>query len=228
MSTTPTPEELSAFEEHIKTTAWFKVLSAAAAADDDDDGASIFRMARMAAREAWEAALAGQAKSAAPVEPAWMSAFDAARDDVLNDRGPLEGEAMTTEQTNAVLTILDGHFMPHLKRGSTPAAIPEAPAQTEAKYNRAREMADEVMAELEATAHAWTDEDVDRIQGTLLPRVYDCLNLLAIAATPSHQDTNPPRFFMDHGTWHDRETGKHLFYEGECPEAATVNAWKSP
>jgi len=34
------------------------------------------------------------------------------------------------------------------------------------------------------------------------------------------------RFFMDHGTWHDRETGKHLFYEGESPDAATVNeAW---
>jgi hypothetical protein len=34
------------------------------------------------------------------------------------------------------------------------------------------------------------------------------------------------RFFVDHGVWHDRGTGKHLFYEGESPEAATVDeAW---
>lgn len=31
------------------------------------------------------------------------------------------------------------------------------------------------------------------------------------------------RFLMDHGVWHDRETGKHLFYEGEGPEASTVS-----
>ena len=62
MSTTPTPAGLSAFEEHIKTTAWFKVLSAAK--DDDDDGASVYRMARMAAQEAWTAALSSQPPSA--------------------------------------------------------------------------------------------------------------------------------------------------------------------
>ena len=48
--------------------------------------------------------------------PAWMAAFDAARDSILNDRGPLEGEAMNDTQTNAVLSILDEAFMPHLKR----------------------------------------------------------------------------------------------------------------
>jgi hypothetical protein len=42
-----------AFEAHIKTAAWYRVLSEAA--KDDDDGASIFRMARMAASEAWQA-----------------------------------------------------------------------------------------------------------------------------------------------------------------------------
>jgi hypothetical protein len=41
------------FETHIKSTAWYGVLSQAA--NDDDDGASVFRMARMAAREAWNA-----------------------------------------------------------------------------------------------------------------------------------------------------------------------------
>jgi len=46
------------------------------------------------------------------------------------------------------------------------------------KYNRAREMADEVMAELDAADHGWNEDDIARIQGTLLPRVYDCLNLL--------------------------------------------------
>lgn len=42
------------FEAHIKETAWHQVLSGAA--KDDDDGASVFRMARMAASEAWTAA----------------------------------------------------------------------------------------------------------------------------------------------------------------------------
>jgi hypothetical protein len=41
------------FETHIKSTAWYGVLSQAA--NDDDDGASVFRMTRMAAREAWNA-----------------------------------------------------------------------------------------------------------------------------------------------------------------------------
>jgi hypothetical protein len=41
------------FEAHVKTTAWYGVLSQAA--KDDDDGASVFRMARMAANEAWQA-----------------------------------------------------------------------------------------------------------------------------------------------------------------------------
>ena len=50
------------------------------------------------------------------------------------------------------------------------------------KYNRAREMADEVMAELDAADHGWNEDDIARIQGTLLPRVYDCLNLIAIAS----------------------------------------------
>ena len=41
---------------------------------------------------------------------AWQSAFDTARDAILNGRGPLEGEGMTNEQTNAVLSILDDEF----------------------------------------------------------------------------------------------------------------------
>ena len=45
--------ELEKFEAHIKDAAWYRVLSEAA--KDDDDGASIFRMARMAASEAWQA-----------------------------------------------------------------------------------------------------------------------------------------------------------------------------
>jgi hypothetical protein len=57
--------EREAFEAHIKTTAWYQVLSLSK--DEDDDGASVFRMARMAARAAWDAALAQQAV-AAPVE----------------------------------------------------------------------------------------------------------------------------------------------------------------
>lgn len=44
-----------AFETHIQTAAWYSVLSEAA--KDDDDSASIFRMARMAASEAWQAAI---------------------------------------------------------------------------------------------------------------------------------------------------------------------------
>lgn len=51
------------FEAHIKTAAWYGVLSEAA--KDDDDGASIFRMARMAASEAW------QASRRAALEEAW-------------------------------------------------------------------------------------------------------------------------------------------------------------
>ncbi|CAB3784685.1 hypothetical protein [Pararobbsia alpina] len=41
------------FESHIRTTAWHRVLSESA--KDGDDGASVFRMARMAASEAWQA-----------------------------------------------------------------------------------------------------------------------------------------------------------------------------
>jgi hypothetical protein len=44
------PTDREQFEAHIKSTAWYLVLSGAA--KDDDDGASVFRMARMAASEA--------------------------------------------------------------------------------------------------------------------------------------------------------------------------------
>lgn len=47
------PTDLEQFEAHIKSTAWYLVLSGAA--KDDDEGASVFRMARMAASEAWDA-----------------------------------------------------------------------------------------------------------------------------------------------------------------------------
>jgi hypothetical protein len=45
--------ERDQFEAHIKSTAWYRVLSEAA--KEDDEGASVFRMARMAASEAWQA-----------------------------------------------------------------------------------------------------------------------------------------------------------------------------
>ena len=64
---------------------------------------------------------------------------------------------------------------------------PEAPAASQPSepcFNRARVMADEVMTELQATESAWDDDDIDRIQSSLLPRVYDCLNLLAAAQAP--------------------------------------------
>ena len=72
---------------------------------------------------------AGQTEEAisAAAEPAWMAAFDEARDAILNDRGPLEGEAMTDTQTNAVLSILDDAFMPHLKRAAQAATPAPAP-----------------------------------------------------------------------------------------------------
>lgn len=47
---------------------------------------------------------------------------------------------------------------------------------------RCREMADEVLGELEGIGTGWNEDDIDRIQGTLLPRVYDLLHLLAIAS----------------------------------------------
>lgn len=53
------------FEAHIKETAWHRVLSEAA--KDDDDGASVFRMARMAASEAWIARAALASEPAQPV-----------------------------------------------------------------------------------------------------------------------------------------------------------------
>lgn len=53
------------FEAHIKSTAWYRVLSESA--KDDDEGASVFRMARMAASEAWQAAEA-QALERAAIE----------------------------------------------------------------------------------------------------------------------------------------------------------------
>jgi hypothetical protein len=49
------------FEAHIKGTAWYQVLSGAV--KDDDEGACVFRMAMMAASEAWQAA------HATPAEP---------------------------------------------------------------------------------------------------------------------------------------------------------------
>jgi hypothetical protein len=59
------------FEAHIKTAAWYRVLSEAA--KEDDESASVFRMARMAASEAWQAsrraALDEAAKLVSPGRP---------------------------------------------------------------------------------------------------------------------------------------------------------------
>jgi hypothetical protein len=46
---------------------------------------------------------------------------------------------------------------------------------------RCRTMADEVWTELESIGTGWNDDDIDRVQSSLLPRLYDLLNLLAIA-----------------------------------------------
>jgi hypothetical protein len=51
------------FEAHIKGTAWHQVLSGAS--KDDDEGASVFRMAMIAASEAWQAARATPADHSA-------------------------------------------------------------------------------------------------------------------------------------------------------------------
>ena len=89
------------------------------------------------------------------------------------------------------------------------------------KYNRAREMADEVMAELEACSNGWNDEDVDRIQGTLLPRVYDCLNLLAMVIQgPGFE---PSKYWVirdsDLGTEYVFQGGRPTPADFMCPEA---------
>ena len=61
-----------------------------------------------AAAGCWNAMCAAQPASD-PLRD-WQSAFGLARDAILNGRGPLEGEGMTSEQTNAVLAILDDEF----------------------------------------------------------------------------------------------------------------------
>lgn len=69
----PEEQEREAFEAHLKTAAWHQVM--VQAKDEDDDGASIFRMCRMAAREAWIAARA----SLAATERPWNDLSDADR-----------------------------------------------------------------------------------------------------------------------------------------------------
>lgn len=44
---------------------------------------------------------------------------------------------------------------------------------------RCRTMADEVLTELESIGTGWNEDDIERIQSSLLPRIYDLLNLLA-------------------------------------------------
>jgi hypothetical protein len=46
----------------------------------------------------------------AEVQKRLVAAFDVARDAVLNGRGPLEGEGLQSDQTNAVLYVLDDAF----------------------------------------------------------------------------------------------------------------------
>jgi hypothetical protein len=65
------------FEAHIKTTAWYGVLSQAA--NDDDDGASVFRMARMAASEAWQASRHAAVEEAAKICDAISDDFNRRR-----------------------------------------------------------------------------------------------------------------------------------------------------
>ena len=54
-------------------------------------------------RDAYSAGMAAQRAQ-------WSAAFEAARDAVLNGRGPLEGEGLQSDQTNAVLDVLDDAF----------------------------------------------------------------------------------------------------------------------
>lgn len=49
------------------------------------------------------------------------------------------------------------------------------------KTSRIRSMADEVFVELNAMENGWNENDIDRVQSDLLPRIYDLLNLLAMA-----------------------------------------------
>jgi hypothetical protein len=58
------------FEAHIKNAAWYRVLSEAA--KDDDEGASVFRMARMAASEAWNASRRASLDESATCEHEWL------------------------------------------------------------------------------------------------------------------------------------------------------------
>lgn len=68
--------EREQFEEHIKSAAWYLVLSEAA--KDDDEGASVFRMARMAASDAWQASRRAALEECAQVcDRLWTRAGDA-------------------------------------------------------------------------------------------------------------------------------------------------------
>ena len=66
-------------------------------------------------------AIAALSEQGEPV--AWLTAFDEARDDILNERGPLAEAGATNDQINSVLSILDDSFMPLLKRNSTPQPL---------------------------------------------------------------------------------------------------------
>jgi hypothetical protein len=59
-------------------------------------------------------------EAAAPPAPnAWLDAFDIARDAILHGRGALQGEGMSNDQTNAVLTELNDAFGALIEAAST-------------------------------------------------------------------------------------------------------------
>jgi hypothetical protein len=82
--------EREQFEAHIETTAWYGVLSQAA--KNDDDGASVFRMARMAAHEAWNASRSSALEEAAKVcderAEAYWKAYKLSPPDDVNRANP--------------------------------------------------------------------------------------------------------------------------------------------
>jgi hypothetical protein len=82
--------EKDLFEAHIKSTAWYRTLSEAA--KDDDEGASVFRMARMAAHEAWNASQVLIEQQAARIRD--LEAVEVMRDNEIAYVRQKHGEAL--------------------------------------------------------------------------------------------------------------------------------------
>ena len=144
---------------------------------DRDEGAYINPVTRWAFT-AWKAG-----RAAIAVQP---PAASEPNDTVKRWCETCEGDGYVFQEPQAGCHVSSDHPCPDCdgKGYWVPAQPPAASQPSEPCFNRARVMADEVMTELQATESAWDDDDIDRIQSSLLPRVYDCLNLLAAAQAP--------------------------------------------